>query len=86
MNARDSNRHYSLSQRETEGIIIPAMRDDAVVCREDEQGSFCKFGTKRDALVLIDMTQVRGTALNNPLCLFEIINAFKFYSGINSQK
>ena len=39
MNARDSNRHYSLSQRETEGIVIPAMREEAVLCKEDEQGN-----------------------------------------------
>jgi hypothetical protein len=45
MNARDSNRHYSLSQRETEGIVIPAIREEAVVCKEDEQGRFNKFET-----------------------------------------
>jgi len=45
MNARDSNRHYSLSQRETEGIVIPAIREEAVVCKEDEQGRFIKFET-----------------------------------------
>ena len=45
MNARDSNRHYSLSQRETEGIVIPAMREEAVVCKEDEQGKSYEFET-----------------------------------------
>lgn len=64
MNARDSNRHYSLSQRETEGIVIPAMREEAVVCKEDEQAQL-KFETDVGRITDIGVFTALALTLHN---------------------
>jgi len=64
MNARDSNRHYSLSQRETEGIVIPAMREEAVLCKEDEQAQL-KFETDVGRITDIGVFTALALTLHN---------------------
>lgn len=64
MNARDSNRHYSLSQRETEGIVIPAIREEAVFCKEDEQAQL-KFETDVGRITDIGVFTALALTLHN---------------------